>query len=135
MSIYRHGSLIRLPGTIHQKTSKPKELLETYEGKYIMKVLESDIKPKQFKIDLEPLTDLQSLRWGLHDVAEYMFKCPDNGDRHLSLWKLSRKFQESGLSYECALELMLNVNRSWGDRCKSDEEVRVAVVGAFTYVK
>jgi hypothetical protein len=137
LSLYKHSSLLRLPGTIHEKTGKPKMLIEqNLEGSAlkIPELPENGIK-KPLVFDLAPLTSPEDLRWVIGDMHASWFKAPEVGNRHALIWRTALRMREGGLSYECALELLLHMNRSWGDRAKVDSEVARAVRDGYHWLK
>ncbi len=125
-SLYRHGSLISMPGRVHPKTGQKKRLVHRAEGK----------RPQLILVDAPaPTFSLQtsgkdSLPIGLAQLTSLVVNPPSEGGRHLSIWKTSKSLAEAGLSYATALDLMQTINASWPSP-KSDDEVQRAVESAY----
>lgn len=96
LCIYEHGRLIRLPHTLHQKTGKPKKLLENSEGRFIS--LPIDRTP--------PKQELKAGRTqGEGDVGllgimlqKFDFDPIYNGSRNNRIYALLRCYKEVGFS-------------------------------------
>ena len=129
VSIYRHGSLFRLPGTIHKKTGKPKKLIEQVEGAAI---LDFDVPEKQpeakFDIVVDPAEDVQ---FKLSMVMANYDSSPGKGNRHTSLWWMARCLADCGFSFDFSLELISKINESWQDDAHDMDEVLRAIREVF----
>jgi hypothetical protein len=124
-SFYHHAGLFRLPGTVHEKTGRPKTLVEA-GGCY---PLEFEICEPQNKFEVLDV-DLSALQFALISYEGMLHQHILPGNRHITLWKISKQFESAGLSYSTTLELMERLNESWYDP-KTTEEVEIAVKGAF----
>jgi len=124
-SVYNYCSLFRLSGTIHEKTGKPKELLET-GGFYNIEL--DLIEPP--KINLVT-TDQDALPLAVAMYTNYLGIDVTEGSRYSIQWKVAKSFQEAGLSFDTALELVNGMDKSWGKQSKGPEEVRRAVRDAY----
>lgn len=126
-SIFRHGSLYRLPGTIHKKTGNPKVLLNSVEG---LCVLDFDIKtpePTKFNpVEIEPEEDI---KWALARAGGLFGQEPGLGNRHACFWKTAKSLFDAGFSDEFVEELLLKINESWANPKEENEVIR-AIRGA-----
>lgn len=130
LSIYRHGSLIRLPGTIHEKTNQPKELLEYHDGHFALEIdYTKEFKtPSRFS-GLKTTEDKFKIAVSL--LRLHLGTAPKIGMRYVTLWSVARNFAESDLSFDSTLELIQQLNHSWGELQKDDAELLRAVKDAF----
>jgi hypothetical protein len=129
-SLYRHGSLLRLPGTLHQTTGRPKVLLECGEGEFEMTVPLMTRSSEKFAIT--PLeTPQDELQFWLHDIARFLGACPGRGNRFMTLWRLARFASECGLSAQVAYEMLQAINSSWGEDAHDLPQVTKAVEQGF----
>lgn len=125
--LYRPDRLIRLRRTIHEKTGRRKKIIKIIKGS----ILELPIIP-QPEID-----------WSLtgsgegSDIQTVLMRCLDAtlndvspGSRYNTLFTLARDFNNCGLSGECALEVLTQINDTWSES-KESSEVKVAVEHGF----
>jgi hypothetical protein len=126
-SLYRAGSLISCPGRIHPKTGLKKKLIEKKEGKRATLTLIDPPAPK-FDFDHESSTD--SLKIGIAQLTSMVANPPDDGNRHLSLWKASKSLAEGGIPFDATLQFLQVVNDSWPSP-KSANDVERAVRSAY----
>lgn len=124
-SFYHHAGLFRLPGTIHEKTGRPKTLVDA-GGCY---PLEFEICEPDNKFEVLDV-DLSALQHALISYESALFKLITTGNRHMTLWKISKQFEAAGLSYATTLELMERLNESWHNP-KTQDELEQAVKGAY----
>jgi hypothetical protein len=119
-SIYHVSGLIRLPGTKHAKTGRHKTLLREFKGSVALQL------PKlTFKMSLEenpPETPSECLGKALNWLALTLRKSPGLGERHQTLWAITKLLAESGLPSETALTFIEAVNDHW-DTPKTYEEL------------
>ncbi len=124
-SLYRPSSLIRLPGTIHEKTGKQKTLVEKVEGCFMVidfsKVTRKE-NPRPTFADGDPAL----LALALESLSYRIGRTPLTGKRHTTIWGSAKDLLRSGLSYNTVLELLVLLNNTW-DNPKSADEVRNAV--------
>lgn len=124
-SFYHHAGLFRLEGTAHEKTGNPKILVEKAGWDVLqLEICEPDNKYETVAADLDELQ--QALMYYESQFGHSILP----GNRHMTLWKASKRFAEAGLSYSTTLELIQRLNESWFDP-KPPEDVEVAVTGAF----
>lgn len=124
-SVYNYCSLFRLPGTVHEKTGKPKELLETGGFYYIdLPLIEPD------RIAIIP-ADHDALAVAVALYTNYLGGGVAEGGRYTVQWKVAKAFQEAGLSFDTALELVLAMDESWKNLSKGPDETRRAVRDAY----
>lgn len=127
-SIYRSNSLIRLPGTIHEKTGKSKQLLEVVSGNYL---LDYDIEVNNAtyirQIDIGPYNELKD---ALDKVANSLGNCQIGGRYH-TIFFASVELLKSGLSPSSTEELISIMNASWGKDKKDLKEVHRAISDAI----
>lgn len=110
LSLYRHSSLIRLPGTIHAKTGKPKELIKENPGYQLHIPMLKTPEPKFSKVQAKQDDMLYA---ALTRSAGLVHKSPMTGERTKTMWSLSRNFHDSGISFDTALELAYSINATW----------------------
>ncbi len=127
LSLYQHGRILSLPGRVHPKTGRRKELVSTHPGN-ILEIPLLDMPPVSFGFDATGgVSDLEAGLWScLRAVADE----PSPGNRHTRLWSTARSFADAGIRYETTLELMHKVNEAWENQ-KTDAEVETAVAQAF----
>jgi hypothetical protein len=124
-SVYNYCSLFRLTGTLHEKTGKPKELIETGGFYYIdLQLVEPD------RIVIVP-TDHDALSVAIAIYSNYIGGGVAEGGRYTVQWKVAKAFQEAGLSFDTALELVLAMDESWKNLSKGPEETKRAVKDAY----
>jgi hypothetical protein len=128
LSLYQHGRILSLPGRVHPKTGKRKELVEVAKGSTL--TLELVDPPKEFQVDFKPLGGLSEFEAGLWKMLQSLGDEPSKGNRHTRLWSTAQHFADAGVSYETSLELMHKVNESWV-LAKDAEGVELAVSQAY----
>lgn len=124
-SVYNYCSLFRLSGTIHEKTGKPKELID--RGGFFtleLNLVEPD------KIAIIP-TEHDALAVAMAIYCNYIGTGVAEGGRYTVQWKVAKAFQEAGLSFDTALELVLAMDESWKNLSKGPEETKRAVRDAY----
>lgn len=126
-SVYRHGSLISLPGRVHPKTGQKKELIRQESGKRATLQL---VDPPMPKFNLQDDSLVGSLESGLRMAYFSCVSPPTEGGRHMTLWKIAKCLAEAGLSYEAGLELLITVNETWPNP-KDENEVQRAASSAY----
>lgn len=125
LSIYRHSSLIRLPGTIHDKTGKAKEQIN--EGGFDLLQIPSKTLPVFANVEV---ADANLFYVAATRLAGLLHNEPPTGNRSLTLWSLAKNLANSGISFETTLELAYTVNNSW-KHPKSESEVLRSVKQAY----
>lgn len=126
-TMFQHGRIVSLPGRIHPKTKRRKTLLFRQRGRLIDVPI---IAPPQPTFNFEGQGDLDKLQSALLRVANVASIDPAPGDRHRHLWGTAEDLARAGISYETALELLLNINDRWSNP-KSPDEVRASVSSAY----
>jgi hypothetical protein len=124
-SVYNYCSLFRLSGTVHEKTGKPKTLIEQ-DGFYHVSL--DLLEPP--KINLVT-TDHDALAVAIALYTNYLGGGVAEGGRYTVQWKVAKAFQEAGLSFDTALELVLAMDESWKNLSKGMEETKRAVKDAY----
>jgi hypothetical protein len=123
-TLYQSGRLYRLEGTLHEKTGKPKQLVEEVEGENLLEIATREPPESRFKIrDVE---DSELLPFFLNSVSNLINNSPGPGRRHCTLWGMAKDAGRCGLSYETTLELLLTANASWGSDSKDVDYVENA---------
>ena len=124
-SVYNYCSLFRLPGTVHEKTGKPKELLDRGGFFYLdLNLVAPD------KIAITP-ADHDALAVAMAIYSNYIGAGVAEGGRYTVQWKVSKALQEAGLSFDTALELVLAMDESWKNLSKGPAETKRAVRDAY----
>ena len=120
-SLYRHNSLYRLPGTLHQDTGNPKRLVDSRAGERLLKykIVEGVVQP-----DFGPTEQGDLARGGLERVLRWHGRPPKTGQRYQTLWSVAKLLKDAGFSSNLIIELVTLVNTSWGDRAKEEDELR-----------
>ena len=134
LSLYRHNSMVRLPGTINEKTGKRKKLVYVNKGKKLIfnKLLENPERYNTWKGSENVISNsfIQNVFIkGLRLIREK----PSPGRRHTELWSLANDFANSGLDLETAYNVILKINDSWGLDAKDESEVFRAVKEGYKY--
>lgn len=124
-SVYNYCSLFRLSGTIHEKTGKPKALIER-GGFYLLEL--NLVAPD--KIAIIP-ADHDALAVAMALYSNYIGGGVAEGGRYTVQWKVAKALQEAGLSFDTALELILIMDGSWKNLSKGPTETRRAVQDAY----
>ena len=123
-TLYQTARLFRLPGTVHEKTGRPKELVEAVEGDSILEMTVRQPSETRFKIsDVE---DAELLPFFLDSLSSHFNRSPGHGKRHTMFWGWAKDAGRAGLSYETTLELLLTINASWATDSKDPEYVENA---------
>lgn len=125
-SVFRHSSLISLPGRIHETTKRKKRLLEIWEGD--MPDFEI-VEPPEKAYAPQPSSET-ALATGLHQLVNLAMLEPAPGKRHPRVWACAKSLSDSGISFESALELLQAINNQWKNP-KTSEEIIRAVQQAY----
>lgn len=126
LSLYRHSSLIALPGRVHAKTGARKTKVKDVDGRQLT-IKEPLVLPKAFNL---AFTDEAPISFAFMRLASLCETPPAQGNRHTTAWSISSQLAKSGLSFETVLELVLKMNSEW-DNAKPEEEIERAVKQAF----
>lgn len=124
-SIYRHNSLIRLPGTIHERTGNRKELISVFEGSQELVPIAS-AEPIIFAS--LPVSNQDSLYFMFLQMAHAADQEVSAGHRHEVLWRVVADCYRAGLSFPTTVELCLIINAQF--KPPKDENIVRAVVEA-----
>lgn len=124
-SVYNYCSLFRLSGTIHEKTGKPKELIDR-GGFYTLEL--NLVEPDKIAV---VTADHDALAVAMAIYSNYIGSGVAEGGRYTVQWKVSKALQEAGLSFDTALELVLAMDESWKNLAKGPEETKRAVKDAY----
>jgi hypothetical protein len=127
-SIYRHGSLYRLLGTLHKKTGKPKKLLTSHLGDAMIDYAELGFIEM---LDFSNVPGHDGVTRVLEHLLNRYAQPPDRGRRYQSLWSLVKNMKDAGLSESTSYELLKAVNNSWGTQAKEEAEVLRAMRETF----
>ncbi len=108
-SIYRANALIRLPGTVHERTGHRKELLWANPGS---KVLELPA-PRELSFE-RPIENSPDALFFLFSQAAFMLESEVTpGRRHDCIWRMVNDCYRAGLSFSTTVELCLTVNQQF----------------------
>lgn len=133
-TLYRHNSMVRLPGTIHEKTGLKKKLIKIKKGKKLKfnKILDN---PKRYQTwqGSEGVLSTSHLQNIFVKGLRLIRTTPGLGQRHTELWSIANDFANCGISFETAFELINQLNLNWGDSSKDEDEVYRAVEDAYNY--
>lgn len=130
-SIFRPNSLISLPGRVHPKTKNKKTLVFTKQGKDLGElplVERPELDFDSFKQSGTGLTN------ALLNMSDWTTCSPEEGNRHMTLWKLAKDLCAAGLEHSTVLDLLNKVNETW-ETPKSQEDVAAAVGSVFRNMK
>jgi len=128
LSLYRHSSLISLPGRKHPKTGRKKKLIRKKEGSLVTFAMKQNPIP-EFK--LKAGGGLSLTVAGLNNFATMALIEPQLGNRHTKIWSASKQLADAGWEFDTVLGLACEVNNTWKTP-KSNEEVRAAVFQAYS---
>lgn len=110
LSLYQHGRLLSLPGRVHPKTGRRKELLYNVGGTPInIPIVERPVV--QFKLGLIDTGDTLSM--ALRRLSDLTVEEPKIGNRHTTLWSVAQNLADAGITYHTALDLILGVTKEW----------------------
>jgi hypothetical protein len=128
VSVCRASSLIRLPGTPGKSGNKKVLINEKATGVELEFPL---LTPEVTRFNIQELeTEPELLKHLLTRLSCLVSEDIMPGNRHMTIWQLSRDFADLGISEECAVEILLLVNRSWVNP-KLDEEVMSSARGGY----
>jgi hypothetical protein len=128
-SLYQHGRILRLPGTVNVKTGRRKQFVEKVDG---MKAEIELRTPPAF--DFKPDGGLKTIATVLNHFQRLALAEPLPGNRHTQLWSAARSSCEAGLSFSATLEILMEVNNSWQNP-KEPNEVEKAVTQAYRQIE
>jgi len=120
-TLFQHGRLLRNPGTIHEKTGKPKVLVEQHEGGSILELSIKTPEPTRFSIS--QIDDEDVSKFFFSEIGNRIGNSPGAGRRHTFFWGLARDAFRTGLSFDATLEILLMLNATWGEDAKDTEYV------------
>jgi hypothetical protein len=124
-SLYQHGRILRLPGTVNVKTGRRKQFVEKVDG--VKAEIELRTPPA---FNFKPDGGLKTIATVLNHFQRLALSEPLPGNRHTQLWSAARSACEAGLTYEATLELLQAINSSWGNP-KEGDEVEKAIRQAY----
>lgn len=124
VSLYRHGSLYRLPGTLHKSTGNPKKLIDSRLGDSL---IDFPLLSVAAGLDFSSVPAETGIESALLRVLRWLNSPPTRGSRYMTLWQVSKTCKEGGLRRETAEDLLNGINQSWGKDAKESEEVSRAI--------
>lgn len=128
VSVCRASSLIRLPGTPGKSGNKKELIKERATG---VELEFSLLTPEPTRFNIQELeSEPELLKHLLTRLSCLVSENVMPGNRHMTIWQLSRDFADLGISKECAEEIILLINRSW-EYPKSDDEVIASIKGGY----
>lgn len=127
LSLYQHGRLLSLPGRIHPRTRKKKKFLYSVGGASLELPV---LKKPQIEFSVVSEADESILGRSFDQLLSMLLSPPYVGNRHTTIWAVSKDLMNSGLKYETALDLMQKVNEVWKNQ-KSPAEIELAVKQAY----
>lgn len=127
LSIYQHGRIFRLPGTIHEKTYRKKALLESIKTDKILNLdlVESPIIVNTTINDNEGIFALNSL---LDRVCN---KPPENGNRNNTFFILACTLADGGFSKMFCYELLVKINNELLEEPLPSSELEVLINNVY----
>lgn len=123
-TLYQHSRLLRTIGTVHEKTGKPKQVIDHVDGEAILEI--SLRSPEESRFKICEVADEELLPFLLSSLARLYGNSPGEGRRHTTCWGLARDAARCGLSFETTLELLLTMNASWRKDSKDVDYIRNA---------
>lgn len=127
LSLYQSGRLISNIGRVHPKTQRKKALImEFFEGQPLV-IPQNAQPPVPYE---EKKSDTMVFLQAIARLNKSLKYAPGIGNRHTALWGMAKDLAGGGLSHDTALELLLNVNKTWPNP-KEDCEVEAAVEQAY----
>lgn len=130
VTLYRPNSLIRLPGTIHSKTGRPKTLVAKVEGPHLLKLPKLTIIAAPELVKTEKVA-LYCYFKTLADAVEYP---PNVGGRHNQLWKIAKDGYDAGIPKDAVLDAMSLVNNLF-DEPKTDTDLEIVVNATYNKIR
>lgn len=124
-SLYQHGRILRLPGTLNEKTGRRKQLVKKVDG---MKPTIELKTPPAF--NFTPNGGVKPMVSVLNQFQRLAVTEPLPGNRHTQLWSAARSASEAGLSFEATSEILQRINETW-ENPKLPVEVENAVTQAY----
>lgn len=129
LSLYWHLHLIRLPGTLHEKTGKPKRLVERKEGKVLLLSQYNAETSERPTSELPLVQDNRDSIFKLWSVVSNLTEGQES--RHKQLVKLSASLHTEGkVTIEEAMWVVGEVNRGFKEP-KPQEEIEKIVQWAY----
>lgn len=128
-SLYQHGRILRLPGTVNVKTGRRKQFVEKVDGS--MPTIELREPPA---FNFKPDGGLKTIATVLNQFQRLALAEPLPGNRHTQLWSAARSACEAGLSFSATLEILQEINNSW-EVPKLPDEVETAVTQAYKQIE
>jgi hypothetical protein len=109
MSLYQAGRILSLPGRIHKKTGKRKELLKVNEGDNIdLKLVP---KPEvMFNFSEISESSVKDALAGLWNLSLYE---PLEGSRHMTIWKNATELFKAGFQRDAVESFILHISKDW----------------------
>lgn len=128
-TLYQAGRLLRNIGTIHEKSGRPKQLIEEVEGESLLEITLRHPPESRFKIS--EVEDEELLPFVFSRVAQLVNNSPGAGRRHVTFYGLAKDAARCGISFDTVLEMCQLVNSTWGGDSKESEQVRSSVEGGY----
>lgn len=126
LSLYRHSSLVALPGRIHPKTQKRKTEIAANVGELL-----TIPEPTQVWLPTPQIEESEfDLAFLFTRLATTAAQEPDQGWRHTTLWSVAESMSRLGLHIDTAIDLLTRINEQWKNP-KAADEVERAVKQAY----
>jgi len=114
LSLYWHLHLIRLPGCIHEKTGRPKEVREERAGRAVrLEPYSEDLQHTPTEVSSSTESSEGPPLFTVWKVVSNLQGGASNGKRHDQLLNLSVGLRESKVGFERAVWLVNEVNKSF----------------------
>lgn len=117
MCLYHPSRLISLPGRVHHKTGKKKELIKRVDGELI--VIPMQKKP-EINFDFSGLDG--DATHGLSLLLRLKTNPPKVGTRHIRLWQTATDLLKAGFDINSISQFFLVINQDWPEP-QSESEV------------
>ena len=127
-SLYRHGSLYRLPGTKHKKTGRIKKVVDGHMGNRMLDYRLMDAPKVEIAVDYDEDCFEMAL---IRILTLYRMQIDPRESRTQKLFGICKELQKSGISMEAVYEIAHTLNVSWGDRAKDEGTIRRVAKEAF----
>lgn len=121
LSLYQAGRIVSLPGRVHPKTKKRKSLIKQVDGDLIQITLTPRPEPLQFCFKEETFNAMQVALMNLLNMATYE---PVPGNRHTTIWGVTRDLLRAGFPLEAVEAFILKVNDIWIHKKDPDDVIK-----------
>ena len=121
LSLYHAGHILSAPGRVHPRTKQKKQFVRKVEGEMAIIQL---VKKPEIKFNFSD--EGEELSRALMRLTDLSSCEPKPGNRHVSIWGVSRDMFRAGIDYEATVSIITKINSGWRNP-KTDEELLAAI--------